>query len=208
MIPCQDSGKEKAHKHKQICPVIAWVSGGLPTGWPGVKCLCAREDRWPGWPSPPKMARYPPPVLLPQRAPGLKKFNLERQYWKNQAFNMEWNFQSRMIFSFHAPLWPQKNRDWNFQSRMKISNREWTFHARMKISCGGEWFFHAFEWEWFFFDLRALWDHPNRKRYMRILLFWDLNYEFHPHAHTWKILTAIDFELDTHTSRFSQEFIM
>ena len=31
-------GKEKAHKHKQICPVTAWVREG---GWPGVRCLCA-----------------------------------------------------------------------------------------------------------------------------------------------------------------------
>ena len=39
---CLFSGKEKAHKHKQFCPVTAWVrGGGLPTGWPGVKCLCA-----------------------------------------------------------------------------------------------------------------------------------------------------------------------
>ena len=31
------SGKEKAHKHKQIFPVTAPVGGGgLPTGWPGV----------------------------------------------------------------------------------------------------------------------------------------------------------------------------
>ena len=61
-------------------------------------------------------------------------------------------FQSRMKFSFRAPLWPQKNRarDWNFQSRMKFSNREWKFQARMKISCVGEWFFHAFEREWTF----------------------------------------------------------
>ena len=36
------SGKDKAHRHKQFCRVIAWVRGGvLPTGWPGVKCLCA-----------------------------------------------------------------------------------------------------------------------------------------------------------------------
>ena len=69
----QKSGTEKAHKHKQISPVTAQVGGGLPTGWPGVKSLCAmcgtqgistfssgcpagrigypgREDRWPGWP--------------------------------------------------------------------------------------------------------------------------------------------------------------
>ena len=48
-----------------------------------------------------------------------------------------------MVFSFWAPLWPQKNRawDWNFQSRMKFSNREWKFQARMKISCVGEGFF-------------------------------------------------------------------
>ena len=60
-------GKKKAHKHKQFCPAIAWVKGGvLPTGWPGVKCsraVCAnpnninifvrplgREERWPEWP--------------------------------------------------------------------------------------------------------------------------------------------------------------
>ena len=29
------SGKEKAHKHKQISPVIAQAGGGLPTGWGG-----------------------------------------------------------------------------------------------------------------------------------------------------------------------------
>ena len=94
-----------------------------------------------------------------QRAPGLKKFNLERRYWKNQAFNTEWNFQSRMVFSFWAPLWPQKNRawDWNFQSRMKISNREWKFQSRMKISCVGEWFFSCVRARMNFFDPRALW---------------------------------------------------
>ena len=83
-----------------------------------------------------------------QRAPGLKKFNLERQYWKNQAFNTEWNFQSRMVFSFWAPLWPQKDRarDWNFQSRMKFSNWEWKFEARMNpvspypLNVGGDHF--------------------------------------------------------------------
>ena len=45
-----------AHKHKQFCPVTAWLRGGLLTGWPGVKCLCAvcgthrvpGRDRWPG----------------------------------------------------------------------------------------------------------------------------------------------------------------
>ena len=29
------SGKEKAHKHKQIFPVTARAAGGLPTGWGG-----------------------------------------------------------------------------------------------------------------------------------------------------------------------------
>ena len=29
------SGKEKAHKHKQIFPVTARAGGGLPTGWGG-----------------------------------------------------------------------------------------------------------------------------------------------------------------------------
>ena len=36
------SGKEKAHKHKQIFPVTARAGGGLPTGWGG------SPDRWPG----------------------------------------------------------------------------------------------------------------------------------------------------------------
>ena len=73
-----NSGKEKAHKHKQISPVTARAGGGSPDRvgegspdrWPGVKSLCAvcgtqgtstfssgyrkrvpgREDRWPGWP--------------------------------------------------------------------------------------------------------------------------------------------------------------
>ena len=41
------SGKEKAHKHKLFCPVIAWVRGGLPTGSPGgqgsnVYVLCSQ----------------------------------------------------------------------------------------------------------------------------------------------------------------------
>ena len=36
------SGKEKAHKHEQFFPVTARVGGGgLPTGEPGIKCLCA-----------------------------------------------------------------------------------------------------------------------------------------------------------------------
>ena len=42
------SGPKKAHKHKQFCPVTAWVrGGGLPTGWPGVKCFmcCVRNPR-------------------------------------------------------------------------------------------------------------------------------------------------------------------
>ena len=57
------SGKERAHTHKQICPVTARLGGVLPTGgqwspdrWPGVKSLCAvchkqfRPDTWPGGP--------------------------------------------------------------------------------------------------------------------------------------------------------------
>ena len=32
-------GKEEAHKHKQFWPAIAWVRGGLPIGWPWIKCL-------------------------------------------------------------------------------------------------------------------------------------------------------------------------
>ena len=39
--PRPSSGRIKAHKHKQFCPVTARVRGRLPTGWPGVKCLCA-----------------------------------------------------------------------------------------------------------------------------------------------------------------------
>ena len=33
--------QEKAHKHKTNFPVTARVAGVLPTGWPGVKRLCA-----------------------------------------------------------------------------------------------------------------------------------------------------------------------
>ena len=46
------------------------------------------------------------------------------------------------------------------------------------------------------------------RKYMRILLFRDLNYEFNTHAHTWEILSTMGFELDTHSSRFSQEFLL
>ena len=71
--------------------------------------------------SEPRLGRQTPDVLLGgPEAPGLKKFNLERQYWKNQAFNTEWHFQSGMVFSFWAPLWPQKNRAWDW---------EWKFRA-------------------------------------------------------------------------------
>ena len=59
---------------------------------------------------------------------------------KKSSFQYGMKFQSRMKFSFQAPLWPQKNRAWDrtFQSRMKFSNREWTFQARMKVACVGE----------------------------------------------------------------------
>ena len=40
---------------------------------------------------------------------------------------------------------------------------------------------------------------------MRILVFWDLNYEFNTHTHTLKILSTIDFELNSHSSRISQD---
>ena len=48
-LPMFFSGKEKAHKHKQIFPVTARVGGGVsrpggqgsPDRWPGVKSLCA-----------------------------------------------------------------------------------------------------------------------------------------------------------------------
>ena len=111
------------------------------------------------------------------------KINLEGRYWKNQAFNTEWNFQSRMKCSFQAPLWPQKNRawDWNLQSRMKFSNREWKFQARVKtfvsqfcalvrsrswrehlvlavewkLLCVGEWFFSCVRARMNFFDPRS-----------------------------------------------------
>ena len=42
-----------------------------------------------------------------------------------------------------------------------------------------------------------------QEKYMRILLFWGPNSEVNTHAHTWKILSTIDFELDTHTSSSS-----
>ena len=50
--------------------------------------------------------------------------------------------------------------------------------------------------------------HPNRNRHMRILLFQDLNYEFDTHTYTWNILNNIKFELDAHTSPFSQELTL
>ena len=96
----------------------------------------------------------------PQRAPGLKKLNLERRYWKNQAFNTEWNFQSRMFFFHSGPLSGHRktrpgieifNREWKFQSENDNFKREWKFRA------WGNGFFHAFEREWIFFDLWALW---------------------------------------------------
>ena len=37
----RESGKKKAHKHKSFWPVTPPVTGGLPTGSPGVKVLCA-----------------------------------------------------------------------------------------------------------------------------------------------------------------------
>ena len=43
---------------------------------------------------------------------------------------------------------------------------------------------------------------------MRILLFWDLSYEFNAHTHAWTIPSAIDFELDARISRFSQELTL
>ena len=87
------------------------------------------------------------------RGPQDSKIKSREGILKKSSFQYGMNFfQSRMVFSFRAPLWPQRNRvwDWNFQSRMKFSNREWKFQARMKTSCVGEWFFHAFEREWFF----------------------------------------------------------
>ena len=35
------NAREKTHKHKQFCPVTAWVRGGLPTRRPEVKSSCA-----------------------------------------------------------------------------------------------------------------------------------------------------------------------
>ena len=40
------SGKEKAQKHKQFFPVIAWVGGRLSTGWPGVSRPVARGQKF------------------------------------------------------------------------------------------------------------------------------------------------------------------
>ena len=43
----ETSGKEKAHKHKQIFPVTARVGGGgFPTGWPGVSRPVARGQKF------------------------------------------------------------------------------------------------------------------------------------------------------------------
>ena len=49
ILICNVSGKKKAHKHNQFCPVIVWVRGALPTRWPGVKCLyvlCAERKEY------------------------------------------------------------------------------------------------------------------------------------------------------------------
>ena len=40
------SGKEKAHKHKQIFPVTARAGGGLLTGWGGVSRPVARGQKF------------------------------------------------------------------------------------------------------------------------------------------------------------------
>ena len=43
----KESGKEKAHKHKQVCPVTAWVRGGGSTDrvvrGQTFMCLCAES---------------------------------------------------------------------------------------------------------------------------------------------------------------------
>ena len=82
--------------------------------------------------------------LVSQRAPGLKKINLERRSWKNQAFNTEWNFQSRMKFSFQAPLWPQKNRAWDWITENENFKRAWKFRA-----WGNDFFMRSSENEFF-----------------------------------------------------------
>ena len=46
MEKAETSGKEKAHKHKQIFPVTARMEGGFPTGWPGVSRPVARGQKF------------------------------------------------------------------------------------------------------------------------------------------------------------------
>ena len=46
LAPPWKSGKEKAHKHKQIFPVIARAGGGLPIGWGRVTRPVARGQRF------------------------------------------------------------------------------------------------------------------------------------------------------------------
>ena len=77
--------------------------------------------------------------MASQRAQRLKKFNLEGQYWKNQAFNTEWKFQSRMKFSFRIESLSDRrktgpgielfNREWNFHTENENFKREWKFRA-------------------------------------------------------------------------------
>ena len=58
---------------------------------------------------------------------------------KKQAFNTEWNFQSRMVISFRAPLRLQKNkaRDWNLQARMKFQTENENFKREWKCRAWG-----------------------------------------------------------------------
>ena len=95
-------------------------------------------------------------AILPSTSIGQKSVSR-----KSQAFNTEWDFQSRIALSFRAPPWPQKNR-----LRIEHFNREWAFQLRIKLPSenvnfvrrGMNFFcFLVFERELFLFDLWALW---------------------------------------------------
>ena len=93
--------------HGFLCEFFLWISNAIAAK---VWALSDKENgRWKigrafgnaaGFspPTPPQPLRPPS-----QRAPGMKQFYLEKRSWKNQAFNTEWNVQSRMFFFIPGP---------------------------------------------------------------------------------------------------------
>ena len=64
--------------------------------------------------------------------PRIEKNQSREAILKKSSFRYGMKVSIENVFSFWAPLWPQKNRarDWNFRARMKISNQERIFQAR------------------------------------------------------------------------------